>query len=94
MDYSATAFEILRKLFASVFNWICKRKKQFGGLVRRYSNPNEMRVINSRRFQPTVSVLEFDAGQHPSFDAYPDVYRRLKPTAIYNAGRCPALRYI
>ena len=88
MDYSATAFEILRKLFASVFNWICKRRKQFGGLVRRYSNPNEMRVINSRRFQPTVSVLEFDV-RCPLRDAryvMRDAYRRLKPTAIYNAG--------
>ena len=68
---SATVFLNRRKLFPSVFNWICKRKKQFGGLVRRYSNPNEMRVINSRRFQPTVSELESNAGQYPSFDAYP-----------------------
>ena len=38
MDYSATAFEILRKLFASVFNWICKRKKQFADIKNRVSS--------------------------------------------------------
>ena len=39
------------------------------------------RVINSRRFQPTV--LGYDAPYHVS--VY--VFRRLKPTAIYNPMR-------
>ena len=38
MDYSATAFEVLRKLFASVFNWIFKRKKQFADIKNRVSS--------------------------------------------------------
>ena len=38
MDYSATAFEILRKLFASVFNWIFKRRKQFADIKNRVSS--------------------------------------------------------
>lgn len=38
MDYSATAFELLRKLFASVFNWIFKRRKQFADIKNRVSS--------------------------------------------------------
>ena len=51
------------------------------GRINHFQPVMKWRVINSRRFQPTV--LGYDAPYHVS--VY--VFRRLKPTAIYNPMR-------